>query len=88
MTLLIGKAVDLCLTDLLFSSEKTPIFTFKLLSLAQLQRNTGKEDSDLKPIHNFFQVYGHNFESSQTSGFCMDFLSHREGAVVFKGTVA
>jgi hypothetical protein len=31
----------------------------------------------------FFEVSGHNLESSQTLGFCMDFLNHMEGGVVF-----
>ncbi len=29
--------------------------------------------------YNFFEVSGHNHESSQTWVFCMDFLNHREG---------
>ncbi len=32
--------------------------------------------------YNFFEDPGHNLESSQTWGFCMDFLNHREGGVV------
>jgi hypothetical protein len=31
----------------------------------------------------FREVSGHNLESSQTCGFCMDFLNHREGGMVF-----
>jgi hypothetical protein len=34
-------------------------------------------------MYNFFKVSGHNLESSQTCGFCTDFLNHREGGVVF-----
>ncbi len=42
----------------------------------------------LKPIsckYNFVEVSGHNLESShsQTWGFCMDFLNHREGQMLF-----
>ncbi len=33
--------------------------------------------------YSFFEVPGHNLESSQTWGFCMDLLNHREGGVVF-----
>ncbi len=33
--------------------------------------------------YNFVEVSGHNLESSQTYGFCMDFLNHREGVMVF-----
>ena len=29
------------------------------------------------------RFFGHNLESSQTWGFCMDFLYHREGGMVF-----
>ncbi len=29
------------------------------------------------------EVSGHNLESSQTWGFCMDFLNHMEGGIVF-----
>jgi hypothetical protein len=41
---------------------------------------------NLKPnswTYSFFEVSGHNLESSQTWGFCMDFLNHREGGMVF-----
>ncbi len=31
----------------------------------------------------FREVSGHNLESSQTWGFCMDFLNHREEGMVF-----
>jgi hypothetical protein len=31
----------------------------------------------------FVEVSGHNLESSQTRGFCMDFLNHREGGMFF-----
>jgi hypothetical protein len=34
-------------------------------------------------MSNFVEVSGHNLESSQTWGFCMDFLNHREGGKVF-----
>ncbi len=30
-------------------------------------------------MYNFVEVSGHNLESSQTWGFCMDFLNHMEG---------
>jgi hypothetical protein len=33
--------------------------------------------------YNFVEVSGHNLESSQTWGFCMDFLNEREGGMVF-----
>ncbi len=33
--------------------------------------------------YNFLEVSGHNLESSQTWGTCMDFLNHREGGMVF-----
>ncbi len=33
--------------------------------------------------YNFVEVSGHNLESSQTWGFCMDFLNHSEGGMVF-----
>ncbi len=44
---------------------------------------------------NFIEVSGHNLESSQTYGFCMDFWNHREGVWIsirfppfsFTGTV-
>ncbi len=29
------------------------------------------------------EAAGHNLESFQTRGFCMDFLNHREGGMVF-----
>ncbi len=34
-------------------------------------------------MYNFLEISGHNLESSQTWGFCMDFLNHREGSMVF-----
>ncbi len=34
-------------------------------------------------FRNFVEVSGHNLESSQTWGFCTDFLNHREGGKVF-----
>jgi hypothetical protein len=34
-------------------------------------------------MYNFVEVSGHNLESSQTWGFCMDFLNHRVGGMVF-----
>ncbi len=40
----------------------------------------------LKPnswTYNFVEVSGHNLESSQTWSFCMNFLHHREGGMVF-----
>ncbi len=40
----------------------------------------------LKPnswTYNFVEVSGHNLESSQTWGSCMDFLKHRDGSMVF-----
>ncbi len=33
--------------------------------------------------NNFIEVCGHNLESSQTLGFCIGFLNHREGGMVF-----
>jgi hypothetical protein len=33
--------------------------------------------------YNFVEVSGCNLESSQTWGYCLDFLNHREGGVVF-----
>ena len=33
--------------------------------------------------YNLIEVSGHNLESSQTWGFCMDFLNHREGGYGF-----
>ncbi len=33
--------------------------------------------------YNFVVFSGYNLESSQTWGFCMDFLNHREGGIVF-----
>jgi hypothetical protein len=39
----------------------------------------------LKPnswTFNFVEVSGHNFVRSQTWGFCMDFLNHREGGII------
>ncbi len=41
---------------------------------------------DLKPnslMCNHVEVSEHNLESSQTLGFCMDFLNHREGGLAF-----
>ncbi len=41
----------------------------------------------LKPnswIYNFVEVSRHNLESSQTWGFCMNFLNHREGMVFYQ----
>ncbi len=32
---------------------------------------------------NLVELSEHNLESSQTSGFCTDFLNHREGGMVF-----
>jgi hypothetical protein len=29
-------------------------------------------------MYNFVEVSGHNLQKSQTGGFCMDFLNHRE----------
>jgi hypothetical protein len=34
-------------------------------------------------IVQFCKVSGHNLESSQTWGLCMDFLNHRAGGMVF-----
>ncbi len=34
-------------------------------------------------MDNFVEVSGHNLESSQTGGFCMDLSNHREGVKVF-----
>ncbi len=34
-------------------------------------------------MYSFVEVSGHHFESSQTWGFCMDFLNHREGSMIF-----
>jgi hypothetical protein len=36
-------------------------------------------------MYNFVEVSRHNLESSQTWGFCMDFLNHREGGYGFLG---
>ncbi len=33
--------------------------------------------------YHFVEVSGPNLESPQTRGFCMDFLNHREGGMVF-----
>ncbi len=33
-------------------------------------------------MYNFVEVSGHNLESSQTWGFCMDFLNHSKGGYV------
>ncbi len=41
--------------------------------------------SFLKPntwTYHFFQVFGHNLGSSQTWGFCMEFLNQSEGGMV------
>ncbi len=34
-------------------------------------------------VNNFVEVSGHNLEISQTGSFCMDFLNHRVGGMVF-----
>jgi hypothetical protein len=34
-------------------------------------------------MDNFVEVSGHNLESSQTWGFCMDLSNHREGGKIF-----
>jgi hypothetical protein len=34
-------------------------------------------------VFSFVEVSGHKLEISQTGGFCMDFLHHREGGMVF-----
>jgi hypothetical protein len=34
-------------------------------------------------MYNVVEVSGHNLESSQTRGSCMDFLNHRKGGMVF-----
>ncbi len=34
--------------------------------------------------YNFIEVSGHNLESSQTWGFCMDFLNQREEGIVYE----
>jgi len=42
--------------------------------------------SDQKPnswTYHHVEVSGHNLESSPTLGFCMDFLNHWEGDMVF-----
>jgi hypothetical protein len=33
--------------------------------------------------YNFIEVSGHNIQSSQTWGVCMDFIYHREGGMIF-----
>ncbi len=38
--------------------------------------------AELMKVH-FVEVFGHNLESSQTRGFCVDFLNQREGGMVF-----
>ncbi len=41
---------------------------------------------DLKPnswTYNFIEISGHNLESSQTWGVCMDFIYHREVGMIF-----
>ncbi len=47
---------------------------------------TGPQSNALKPnslTYNFVEVFGPNLESSQTQGFCIDFLNHMEGDMVF-----
>jgi hypothetical protein len=39
--------------------------------------------SRIHKMYNFVEVSGHNLESPQTLGFCMDFLNHGEGGIVF-----
>jgi hypothetical protein len=34
-------------------------------------------------LYNFDEVSRHNIESSQTLGFCMDFLNYRKGGMIF-----
>ena len=47
--------------------------------------NHWRPEAEFMSIHfnNLIEVSGHNLESSQTWGFCMDFLNHREGGMVF-----
>jgi hypothetical protein len=40
-------------------------------------------EAKLMNIQFLWGVSGHNLESPQTLGFCMDSLTHREGGVVF-----
>ncbi len=44
------------------------------------------KDTVLKPnslTYNFVEVSTHNLETSQTWGFCMDFLNHKEEIWIF-----
>jgi hypothetical protein len=48
-------------------------------AVLKINRNTLKPNSW---TYNIVEVSGHNLDSSQTWGFCMDFLNHREGSMV------
>ncbi len=56
---------------------------FSVLCLCNASYRKGVCRSRDSWTYNFFEVFGHNLESFQTWGFCMDFLNHRDGGVVF-----
>ncbi len=69
-----------------------PLFVCLSLYCVSLKYKPGKKwalkllkSSSMPPLklnswpHSFVEVSGHNLGSSQTWGFCMDFLNHREG---------
>jgi len=57
----------------------------KKVTLLEHMNSKGSDHKDSRSrIHEptlFVEVSGHNLESSQTWGFCMDFLKHREGGI-------
>ncbi len=75
-TLTVSNYDYLCSSHFILSSQRSQIFV----------RILDNKNHDVKPnpwTYNFFDVSGHNLESSQTWGFRMDFLNHRVGGVVF-----
>ncbi len=69
--------------DTILKSSPTPHTSTKIGFTSSLFRSLYVH---LKPnswTYNFVEVSGHNPESSQAWGFCMDFLNHREGGMGF-----
>ncbi len=50
---------------------------------ARIAKNNLQASPEAEFMNNFIKVYAHNLESYQTWGFCMDFLNHGEGRMVF-----
>ncbi len=52
-------------------------------SASAYERMLGLNPEAKLMTYNFLGVSGHNLESSETWGFCMDFLNQKVGGIVF-----